>query len=118
MALPAMAGGSAEYHPRTVKHKMLVVSQFILAGAISADMGSSFGLREVNPVGGPSGIFGPRQAMIMGGLSGASLVAQMWLEHKHPRSIPDNTLMFVNYGAAAFHGWAAWHNIGQHDLSH
>jgi len=111
LCLPAMA---AEHK---MKHRMLTVSQFVLGAAISADLGSSFGLKEVNPIAGPD-IFGGRQAAILGGVSGAALVGQLWLMHRHADAVPDRALSFANFGAAAVHGWAAWHNFGQRALSH
>jgi len=111
LSLPAMA---AEHN---VKHRMLAVSQFVLGASISADLGSSFGLRETNPMAGPSGVFGARQAVILGSISGAALAGQFWLMHKHPRTEPDRALVFANFGGAAFHGWAAWHNFDQRRLA-
>jgi len=111
VCLPTMA---AEHK---MKHRMLAVSQFVLGAAISADLGSSFGLKEANPIAGP-GIFGGRQAAILGSISGAALVGQLWLIHRHPDTVPDHALSLANFGGAAVHGWAAWHNFGQRTLAH
>jgi hypothetical protein len=47
-------------------HKARLASQIFLAVAATADLGSSVGLRETNPVAGPSSRFGSRQGAVLG----------------------------------------------------
>lgn len=87
--------------------KLWKVSMATVAGAEVADVASSWGLYELNPVLG-RGQFGLRQASIKGGVAGAGLVAEWILVKKWPKF--SRTFRWVNFGVSAELGAVAWHN--------
>lgn len=82
----------------------LVVSQVALAGASAADIASSWGKWEANPVLG-HGAFQGRQVAIKAGIIGGTLVFETILARKHPRYA--KVFRWVNVGAAAGTGAVA-----------
>ena len=87
-------------------HRLFKMSVVAVAGATAADISSSVGMRELNPILG-RGAFGPRQAGICVGASGGVLLVE-WVMMRHQAS--ERAAAVANFGMAAAHGAVAYHN--------
>ena len=101
------AAGAAEGHTRW--RMVWRVSQVLLAGAETADIGSSWGKNEANPLvrTGQRFSYGS-MAIKLGGLAGC-LTAQRYLLRKNPERTP--AVASANLVAAAVLGVVAAHNM-------
>ena len=88
-------------------HRLWKASLAAVAGATVADIGSSVGMRELNPILG-RGAFGPRQAGVCAGISGGLILAEWLLVHHHPER--EQAVAVANFGMAAAHGAVAVRN--------
>lgn len=102
LALAGMAWGQAE-----ARDHSLAYSQLAFASAATADVLSSFGGNEVNPVVG-RGPFGARQAAVSLGITGVWLLAQRPIVKHWPET--RKVLEWFNFGGAALHTGVAIHN--------
>jgi hypothetical protein len=87
-------------------HRLFKMSVVAVAGATAADISSSVGMRELNPILG-RGAFGPRQAGLCAGASGGVLLIE-WFMVRHHAS--ERAAAVANFGMAAAHGAVAYHN--------
>lgn len=87
----------------------LAASQVSLASSAVADVASSRGGWEANPVLG-HGRFGPRQATISLSITAAVILAEKPLLRWSPKS--RKLLTWLNFAGAGVHGAAAGHNLG------
>jgi hypothetical protein len=87
------------------------VSMLSLAAASAADMHSSWGKRELNPILRDSaGTFGGQGALIKLALQGGLAGAEYLLTRRHPGSKTFRLLTVVNFGAATGLGAVAARN--------
>jgi hypothetical protein len=75
------------------------ISAVALAGALAADIATSWGKREINPlVPTAGGTFGGRSAGLKIGVTGGALVAQHFFLKKSPQA--ERAMTFANFGMA------------------
>lgn len=96
----ALSASAGERH-----HKLLMIAAGMFAAGNAADMATSIGLTEANPVLG-RGSFGARQIGINAGLGAGIGIGCWWLTHRHH----EEAATVVLFGGAAGHGFVAWHN--------
>ncbi len=83
----------------------------VMAAASAADLLSSIGKRERNPVlRGPDGRFGARGVAIKSALTGGALVSQFFLVRRNPHAAP--YAAFANFGMAGVFTSVTVHNLG------
>ena len=85
-------------------------SQIELAVSTAADILSSRGLNELNPVNG-RGPFGARQAGTSAAITGVTILAERLIVHRWPKAA--GALRWCNVGLSIEHGAAAAHNWRQ-----
>lgn len=75
------------------------ISAVALVGALAADIATSWGKREINPlVPTAGGTFGGRSAGLKIGVTGGALVAQHFFLKKSPQA--ERAMTFTNFGMA------------------
>jgi hypothetical protein len=88
-------------------HRLFRASLAAVASATAADISSSVGMRELNPILG-RGAFGTRQAGICVGISSGVVLAE-WLFMRH-HTDRERAAAFANFGLAAAHAAVATRN--------
>ena len=83
------------------------VGEGLLGAATAADINSSRGLVEENPLVG-RGAFGVRQSLLIGGATVGAIVVQEIVTHRYPQL--NKVFTFVNLGAASVHVYCVKHN--------
>lgn len=75
------------------------ISAVVLVGALAADVATSWGKREINPlVPTAGGMFGGRSLGLKAGVTGGSLIAQHFFLKKSPQA--ERAMTFANFGLA------------------
>ncbi len=80
-----------------------------IAGS-AADAGSSFGLREGNPLLAHDGHFDSRSVGIKAGMTGAAVLVQWLILRHHPEKA--KLFSIINFGVGSAYAGVAWHNMG------
>ncbi len=84
-----------------------------MAGAEAADIQSSWGKREMNPVlAGPNGAFGARGALIKAAVTGGALLFEYLEYRRRPSGKLLRWLGLINFGTAGTIGGVAARNYG------
>lgn len=84
-----------------------LISKLVLSGALTFDLGTTTGGRELNPVLG-RGNFGARQVILASGITAGFL----WLEHRYPEH--HRVFTYTNFAIAGAHAAVGAHNLGVH----
>jgi tetrahydromethanopterin S-methyltransferase subunit F len=93
--------------PAPTSSKLLIASDVALISATVADVVSSRGLYERDPILG-RGNFGAKQATLSIGLATATVLLEIPITRRWPKT--KRIFAIVNFGEAGAHGFAATHN--------
>jgi len=96
-------------------NRLWKTSLAVMAAASAADLISSLGKRERNPLlRGPDGRFGSRGVAIKSALTGGALASQFFLMRRHPYAAPYAAT--ANFGMAGMFTSVAIHNFANKKL--
>lgn len=105
LLVPAASAGEKPSRWHTVWH----ISQALLAGGETADIASSWGKMEANPLVRTNQRFSYGSMAIKLGVLAGGMTAQHFMQRKHPEQTP--VMASANLAAASIFGVAAAHNM-------